>query len=545
MRERNADSHDNLLGSCFEFRLAARRTWTARAWGAPPPMMAIPFLVNAIFNFAIGILVARFLGPDEYGHYALAMSIGILMQTLGLDWIRLSATRFYSEKDRSIRPEIRATLDVIFLVIAGTGVVAALIISVSGFEMALPSTLLALAISVAVANGLFEFSAALVRARFANRAYAILVTTKNLLAISLTVGGAWTFGSAKMALLGLILSIGGSLIVSSRVLRDRAATFGVADRALAIRFAAYAIPIVMANVLYQGATTTNRAILSQVHDFAQAGQLALAFDMGIRIVGAIGASFDVLLFQVAVRAEKTGGAAAARQQVSRNVGILFAVILPSVAGCWLVLPSFEHLLIPEAFRGTFSHYFTLILPAMLCFALTQYCVGPAFQIAHRTMPLIVGGLVSASANGLAILFLPSSADASSFAIAQSIGACASLATMIAFLITLEPMWPRGRDVGGALVGTAAMILAVGPLRGMCPCATTLSITALLGVGVYTLAMLAFDVGDVRSALDERYRIHSAARQAGARPAATPGPAASVSLKGRPIASAATRAGPQR
>ena len=474
-------------------------------------MMAIPFLVNAIFNFAIGILVARFLGPDEYGHYALAMSIGILMQTLGLDWIRLSATRFYSEKDRALQPEIRATLNVIFLVIAGAGVVAALIIAVSGFEMALPSTLLALAITVAVANGLFEFSAALVRARFANRAYAVLVTTKNLLAISLTVGGAWTFGSAKMALLGLVLSIGGSLIVSRRALRDSSATFGVADRGLAIRFAAYAIPIVMANVLYQGATTANRAVLSQVHDFAQAGQLALAFDMGIRIVGAIGASFDVLLFQVAVRAEKTGGGVAARQQISRNVGILFAVILPSVAGCWLVLPSFKHLLIPEAFRGAFSHYFTLVLPAMFCFALTQYCVGPAFQIAHRTMPLIVGGLVSVCANGLALLLLPTSADASSFAIAQSIGACASLATMIGFLVTLEPMWPRLRDVGGTLAGTAAMILAVGPLRAMCPCAATLAMTAFGGASVYMLAMLAFDVGDLRTTLDERYKMRSAAR----------------------------------
>jgi hypothetical protein len=145
-----------------------------------------------------------------------------------------------------------------------------------------------------------------------------------------------------------------------------------------------------------------------------------------------------------------------------------------VAGCWLVLPSFEHLVIPPAFHGSFSHYFTLILPAMLCFALTQYCVGPAFQIVHRTMPLIIGGIVSASANGLALLLLPTSADASSFALAQSIGGCASLATMVAFLVTLEPMWPRPRDIAGALVGTAAMVLAVAPLRAMCPCVPTVA-----------------------------------------------------------------------
>ena len=193
-----------------------------------------------------------------------------------------------------------------------------------------------------------------------------------------------------------------------------------------------------------------------------------------------------------------------------------------MAGCWLVLPSFEHLLIPEAFRGTFSNYFTLILPAMLCFALTQYCVGPAFQIAHRTMPLIIGGLVSACANCLAILLLPTSADASSFAIAQSIGGAASLVTMIAFLATLEPMWPRLRDIGGALVGTGAMILAIGPMRAMCPCAATLVMTALGGVGVYALAMLAFDVGDLRTALMERYRSRPSVSQTSASTSATLG-----------------------
>jgi O-antigen/teichoic acid export membrane protein len=225
---------------------------------------------------------------------------------------------------------------------------------------------------------------------------------------------------------------------------------------------------------------------------------------------------------VAVRAETTGGAAAAREQMSRNIGILFAVILPSVAGCWLVLPSFEHLVIPPAFHGSFSHYFTLILPAMLCFALTQYCVGPAFQIVHRTMPLIIGGIVSASANGLALLLLPTSADASSFALAQSIGGCASLATMVAFLVTLEPMWPRPRDIAGALVGTAAMVLAVAPLRAMCPCVPTLALTAAAGFGVYMLAILAFDVGGLRTLLGDRYRVWSAARQTGAGTSATAG-----------------------
>jgi len=41
--------------------------------------------------------------------------------------------------------------------------------------------------------------------------------------------------------------------------------------------------------------------------FAEAGQLSLAYEIGIRIVGAIGSALDVILFQIAVLAEKTDG----------------------------------------------------------------------------------------------------------------------------------------------------------------------------------------------------------------------------------------------
>ena len=49
---------------------------------------------NILFNFAIGLLVAKFLGPEEYGRFALAYATAIFVQTGFFDWIRLGATRF-------------------------------------------------------------------------------------------------------------------------------------------------------------------------------------------------------------------------------------------------------------------------------------------------------------------------------------------------------------------------------------------------------------------------------------------------------------------
>jgi len=73
----------------------------------------LPFVVNAALNFVLGLLIAFFLGPAEFGRYAIGAAIIVLVNTALMDWIRLSAVRFYSLKARETEPEIRATLDVL------------------------------------------------------------------------------------------------------------------------------------------------------------------------------------------------------------------------------------------------------------------------------------------------------------------------------------------------------------------------------------------------------------------------------------------------
>jgi O-antigen/teichoic acid export membrane protein len=463
-------------------------------------MIALPFILNALFNFVIGLLVAKFLGPSEYGRFALAFSAAIVVQTLCFDWLRLSATRFYSEQSRLARPEVRATLNVMFAIIASLVLLAAIAIGFSGVKLPLSTSLVALTVGAAITNGLFDFSAALVRSRFLDRTYGALVIVKNLLAISLTVGGAWYFGSAQAALVGAMLSVIGSLTINAKALNDETATPPRAERRLALNYASYALPIILANVLYQTVPMMNRGLVAEIHNFAEAGQLALAFETGIRIIGAIGTSADIFLFQLAVRAEMRYGPESARQRISANMGLVFAVVLAVVAGCWLVLPSFEHLFIPGSFRGAFAHYFTLMLPAMMAFALINYGVGPAFQISHRTLPLIICGLVGLVANWLAIMLLPASRDASTFAVAQSVSSCAALATMLIFLTRLEPMWPRARDLIGAILAAGAMILLVLPLRRFAPSVATLLMEAGAGACIYGFVAWGVDVAQLRSLL---------------------------------------------
>ena len=202
------------------------------------------FLINTLFNFVIGLLVALYLGPDQFGRFALAMAVGMVVQTIAFEWIRLAAIRFYSERSRAERPELRATLDVAFASVSLVLAAVAIMFILGGLTFSLSHTLLALAFTAAIANGLFDYNTALVRARFQDRLYARLVLTKNVMALLLTVGGAFIFQSAVMTLAGACVSMAGSVVFARSALHDEAARPSLARRSLALEFAAYSLSLI-------------------------------------------------------------------------------------------------------------------------------------------------------------------------------------------------------------------------------------------------------------------------------------------------------------
>ena len=227
---------------------------------------------------------------------------------------------------------MRATLDASFAVLIAALSGVAILVLLSGIEVSLSRPLLGLAVGAAVANGLFDYNTALVRARFMDGLYARIIMGKNLLSLVLTVGGAWWFGSAAMALTGVCLSMTGSLLASRRSLTDAGSSPRAARRGLAAQALRYALPIVMANMLYQVIPLVDRALIAQRYGFAESGQFSLAYDLGIRIVLAIGSTLDVLLFQLAVRTDETHGADQSRRQIGRNMGVVVAVLAPTCMG---------------------------------------------------------------------------------------------------------------------------------------------------------------------------------------------------------------------
>ena len=463
------------------------------------------FFLNVCFNFAVGILVAKFLGPEEYGRFALALATAVVVQTAFLDWLRLGATRFYSERSRGEDPALRATLDVAFALITSGLAIGTSLLFLTGIRFPLSHGLIALALGAAVANGLFDFNTALVRARFHDGLYIKLIIVKNLLALLLTGGGALYFGSARMALIGGIISLSGSVVAARAALSDPEAQVHLARVEVARSLLRYSMPIVAANLLYLCIPLANRSLIAVLYGFSETGQFSLAYDIGTKAVQAIGSTLDVLLFQLAVAAHDRLGEEQAKRRIGDNMAIVIAIILPACTGLWLVLPSMQSLIVPVQYRGPFEELLTRMMPGFFFFAMILYAINPIFQIRKRTAPLIGAALVACVSDPLLLLALPKSQDASSLAVAQSGAYALAFLTLVALACWSKPIWPKARDLAATILATLAMVGLLLPLRSRPPSFENLCIQVAGGVGIYCVLVAIFDIASLRTLISERLR----------------------------------------
>ncbi len=462
-------------------------------------LMIATFALNAVFNLLIGILMAKFLGPADFGRYALAQSAGIVFNTIFIDWLRHSVTRFYREGSPGA-DIVRATLELTLAVSAVAICIVAAIGILAGVDLGLGIGLAMIAPVVGLTNGLFDFSSAMFRAGFKNKPYAQAIIIKNILSIVLMVAGAALFHSAILALAGLCLSIMAALLsVRQSLRRPETATRARPSLGQVRLFALYAWPIVIANVLIQAIPLFNRTLLSQTAGFDATGQYSLAYDLGIRVVAAIGSSVDILLLQLAIRADHEHGHAAAKAQLARNMGIVFAIMTPVCLGLWMVLPSFAVLFVPDAFRQPFVAIFEASLPGFFAFALLFFALHQVFFVAHRTWPLVFTALAALIINVVSIM-ATGTQDPVAMSLWQGLGMFAGLGVGAAFIARLFPVAPSKRDVLSTLIGATLMAGSTYWLRQWTPGAGTLIATSLMGAAIYGATMLACNTAGCRSKL---------------------------------------------
>jgi len=468
----------------------------------------VAFVLNAGLSFGLGLLLAMLLGPADFGRFALATAGAIVLNTLLLEWLRLSATRFYSDRVRLDAPWIRHSLDRAYGLIGLALMAAAAVALAVGYREGPDgrAAMLAGTMVAAVGNGVFDYHAALARARFDGRLYLGLMAAKNVLAFVGMAGAAWLLVHPAWVLaaagIGPILSV----LMLYGPLRDPASSpVGARIRTTWRQFLAYGLPLIAATAVYQLLPFLNRGVIAAHGGFAEAGYFALAADVAGRSITTLGTALDLLLFQFAVRAEEQHGRAAAEAQVARNAAVVVALLMPCAVGFWAVLPAIQGLVVPEAYRGPFGFYAGLLLPGLFCLAIMFYALNPVFQIRRRTLPVIAAAGAGLAVNGVGLLVLPGLAGPAGVPLAQTAGLCTGCAWLGWRALTGPD---RLRLPWGTLAGAAAASLAMGaalaPLRHLEP-ARALALQLPIGIVLYGGLVWAFDIAGLRRMVEGALR----------------------------------------
>ncbi len=457
----------------------------------------LTFAVNAGLNFVLALVVAGLLGPGDYGRYAVAMAAALVVNTLCLDWLKLSATRFYSDASRAAAPDIRASLDLAQSAISIGIVGAGLGLVLGGADLGLPAGLVAATAAAGVATAAFDYHAALARARFLDGAYALLVLVKNVASFVLMVGGAWLFRDPALVIAGFCLSVCAALLAVRTRLADEGVSLRQAQASAIGGFLRYGLPLVAANGLYQIMPLVNRSVAAGRDGFSEAGLFALAADVGVRLFASIGSSLDIFLFQVAVRTDAQDGREAARAQIVRNVTAILALMVPTAVGYWLLLPVFEALLVPAQYHGSFAAYSAILVPAFLAFALAQYALNPVFQLEMLTWPVTLAAGIGLCVDLALLAVLPGAVGPLGYAWAQLGGYGASVAVLAVLAARVMPIWPPVRDVAAIAGGALLMASVLYPLRGTMPPVAAVVVLPALGAALYGAVLIAADIAGMR------------------------------------------------
>lgn len=468
------------------------------------------FIINSALNLLLGLLIAKILGPADFGRFALATAGAVVLNTLLFEWLRLSTTRFYSARVRDSEPWIRAGLDRAYAILAIALVALAAICA--GFGLVIdptPESRLAVTAATAltaIGIGLFDYHAALARARFVGGTYLKLVVWKNVFGVVLMAGTAWLFPQPTWVLLAGAASQALAVVVMRAALRDPPGQFAPDRSRHTLKvFAAYGLPLIAANAIYQLMPFINRGAIAAAANFSEAGYFALAADLGSRGFSTLGTALDLLLFQLAVRAEEHHGREAAEAQISRNIGVVIALLLPCAAGYWAVTPALQQLVVPEAFRGPFALYTALLIPGLFCLSIMNFALNPIFQIRRKTSPVIAAALLGCAVNGIGLALLPAAMGPPGVAVAQSLGLAAAVALLaVRALVGSDRLTMPWRDIGLSAAASLAMLLVLLPLRHLTP---SLALPLCLGVGValYAGTVWVCDIAGLKALVMDRFR----------------------------------------
>lgn len=357
-----------------------------------------------VISFAALVLYTRLLSTEEFGRYALALSIVGLVQVLVFQWLHLVLARFLLEKNGESNGVLASILAIFFslssaLILLGIG--AALIWPDS------PMTpLIALIIPLSIASGWMEICLKLASVRLQPGLYGRMLTGKNAISLISTCVFIWAGLAATAPLAGLIIGIALTWIFFGR--QTWKGINPVWPRTPILReYATYGLPLAITFALGWVISSSDRIIISWILNEAATGAYAAGYDLAQQSLGLLLVIINTAAYPLVIRALNQNGRIAAERQLAINGELMITVAMVSAAGMIALSPFVVNTVIGADFRPAAAQVVPWIAASAAIAGIKAFHLDVAFQLAKAPKWQVYTAAISALMNvALNFLLIP-------------------------------------------------------------------------------------------------------------------------------------------
>ncbi len=462
-------------------------------------------IASGIAAFGGVYVFTRLLGADEYGRYALMVSVLALVHTLSLTPAEAAAYRFAGKAQATNRmaDHFRTALSLTLRSLVLAGALIALLALALG---KLPEYLRILPWLAALLplGTLIQMALEAHRASQQVGRYAVIETSRLLGGFILGALIAWQTGfGAASPFVGMVIASAVLVLPEGRWLW-RQAKGGATSPAQRRTYLGYGIPIAAALVLDLILSAADRFLIALFLGEAAVGEYAAGYGVADKTVLLLCAWAAMAGSPLVMAAYERGGKDAARTEARGLIRTLLLIAIPAATGLALVARPLAEALIGESVRAGAIQIIPWIAFAGLLNGLLIYYFSETFQLTHKTRLRALLMLIPAGVNiALNLILIPPMGI---------IGAV--IATLVSYALGIVVLAGVGRRhlalpvPVGELVRVVLAALAMWPALLLVPAWGSwpeLAAKAALGGAVYVIAALILDAGGARGFLRDKLK----------------------------------------
>jgi O-antigen/teichoic acid export membrane protein len=465
------------------------------------PAVVLPRIVSMV----LVLVLTRLISKEEYGLFALVMTIAEAIDSVVSNWVRMALARFASGYSAQFGREALRGL-VIWLITLVPAVAAAVVFGVMTRADRTVEFLGAVVLFL-TASGILRFPSTVMSVQADRNGIVAMEAIKAFTVLVLGVAIAWISGSFfAQTLVYAAVTTAVGVWGAARCLRRLDLHAGPIEPLTS--FLSYGLPIIPTAIVAAVVSSSDRIFLDRLVSTEAVAFYAAGVMLARQPMEFLFSLAGVRVFPLLMEDYERGGDASARLRMAELISSVTFIAMPAAAGILLVAePMCRLLLAPD-----YAEAAMLVLPPAVFAALfTGYKAFVLEQVYHMKKRVGLSGLVTVPAaviGVLAMTLLVPVWGVWGCALAFLIQNMALFA--ISFVVTRRLMrfaipWA---DLGRTAAATAVMVfvlLALHPLLGALPLIANLLASIILGVAAFALAALFFRPEPLEDLLPERWQ----------------------------------------